>query len=228
MNILAAAGVPFTIAFHTFDGSQYPPVPAPIDSDYNPVSGNGTPYVSVYQNGVNVTSAWTVLYNPNSDCPVNDLVTTSVPNRYEVELTPPSGASGVFQIIVSVKVNSYEGAIVLANVQLGAPANTQNFPADYLSSTEQTQLGNAAASAATAATQATTAASTAASIATLVSGDPAAVIAALVAAGVLQELATDSSSSGTYTKQYQLTQKALAQQPINIVNIDSGTTVINS
>ena len=56
--------------------------------------------------------------------------------------------------------------------------------------------------------------------------DPAGVIAALVTAGCSKGIQRFVQRAGA--TQYQLTAQALAQQPINIVNIDSGTTVINS
>jgi hypothetical protein len=61
-----------------------------------------------------------------------------------------------------------------------------------------------------------------------ITSDPLGVITALVAAGMLVECQSDSSSSGEYVPQYQFTAKALSLQPINIIDIQSGTTVINS
>ena len=71
--------------------------------------------------------------------------------------------------------------------------------------------------------------SQAAAIAAAITAAPAAVIAALVDAGVLQAVSGDSSSSsGQAEPPLQFTTRALAQLPINVIDIQSGTTLITS
>ena len=114
-NLLAMPGVPLTVTFHTYDATQTPPAPAAIDSDYNAASG--LPAIKILQDDSDVTSGWTV-GTPTG--PSLDTISATIANRYSVQLTPPSNASGVFQVVAAAQVNTYEGACVVATMQVGS------------------------------------------------------------------------------------------------------------